>query len=151
MAGDNVWEYWFAQPGGYSPGAAHVRGQPVASLQVTTVESISETPIRTYGPLAVRVRGRVAAHALLGTNGTKLVRAEIRQAAARLFAPWRARSKHILGVHLRGTDKVVRPKVPALLPDLPYPATSGPSLPYLAASYLPSYPSRSPLLILPSC
>ena len=33
--------------------------------------------------------------------------------AARLFAPWRAASGHILGVHVRGTDKVVARKVPA--------------------------------------
>ena len=111
-AGDNVWEYWFEQPGNYSLGVAHVRGRPVRTLQVTVVEGVAEWPIRSYGSLEARATSRVAAHSLLGAGGERLVRRAIREDAARTFAKWRARSKHILGVHLRGTDKVVRPKVP---------------------------------------
>lgn len=110
--GDNVWDYWFRQPGSYALGARLAGGRPVDSLQVVTVEAMSDTPIRAYGTLEQRMRGWRAAHALLGTNGSKLVKPVLLDAARRIFAPWRARSRHIIGVHLRGTDKVVRPKVP---------------------------------------
>ena len=110
--GDNVWEYWFEQPGRYTLGAhSTTDGRPVRSVQVTTVESSAEHPIRVYGTDEARMRGRRAAHAMLGTNGSRLVRRSVRQEAARIFAPWRARSAHIIGVHMRGTDKVVMPKV----------------------------------------
>jgi hypothetical protein len=111
--GDNVWEYWFEQPGGYSLGASRLAdGRPVRSVQVTTVEWSAERPIRVYGTDEARMRGRRAAHVMLGTNGTRLVRQSVRNEARRVFAPWRARSRHIIGVHMRGTDKVVMPKVP---------------------------------------
>eukprot|EP00966_Prymnesium_polylepis_P036076 836751-Prymnesium_polylepis.1 len=53
---------------------------------------------------------RAAAHRLFA-NGS-LVRPPLRARADRAFAPWRAVSGHVLGVHLRGTDKVVQKKVP---------------------------------------
>jgi hypothetical protein len=81
-------------------------------VQVTTVEWSAERPIRVYGTDEARMRGRRAAHVMLGTNGTRLVRQSVRNEARRVFAPWRARSRHIIGVHMRGTDKVVMPKVP---------------------------------------
>ena len=111
-AGDNVWEYWFEQPGNYTIGASHVRGRPVATVQVTTVEWSADAPIRSYTTRETRQRSRRAANAILGDGGRKLIKRRILQRASRLFAPWRARSRHILGVHLRGTDKVVRAKVP---------------------------------------
>jgi hypothetical protein len=52
----------------------------------------------------------VAAHSLLA-NGS-LVRPEIRARVDAVWAPWRVASAHILGMHLRGTDKVVAKKVP---------------------------------------
>ena len=79
---------------------------------MTTVEWSAERPIRVYGTDEARMRGRRAAHVMLGTNGTRLVRQSVRNEARRVFAPWRARSRHIIGVHMRGTDKVVMPKVP---------------------------------------
>lgn len=111
-AGDNVWEYWFEQPGNYTPGIATVRGRPVTSVQVTSVETVVEAPVRSYGPLALRARSRRAAHAILGDGGQRLVKQSIRDQAGRLFSAWRRRSRHILGIHVRGTDKVVRAKVP---------------------------------------
>lgn len=111
-AGDNVWEYWFRQPGNYSIGASHVRGERVRSIQVTMVDATAWSPVRVYGSAEQRARSRRAAHALLGDGGAKLIHEPVRQAALRQFARWRQRSRHVLGVHLRGTDKVVRPKVP---------------------------------------
>ena len=40
------------------------------------------------------------------------VRPEIRREAAQLLTAWRGKSSQLLGVHLRGTDKVTHPKVP---------------------------------------
>ena len=111
-AGDNVWEYWFVQPGNFSFDSTTVRGWPIASLQVTTVEASAEFPVRSYGPLEMRGRSRRAANTILGDGGWKLVKASIREEADLVFAKWRRRSRHVLGVHLRGTDKVVRAKVP---------------------------------------
>ena len=121
-AGDNVWEYWFEQPGNYSLGAIAVRGRPISSIQITTVEASAERPIRSYGPNRVRELSRATAHRLLGDGGEKLVKRWIRDEATRTFAPWRVRSKHILGVHLRGTDKAVRAKVP---PEAYFPLIDG--------------------------
>ena len=121
-AGDNVWEYWFEQPGNYSLGDIAVRGRPISSIQITTVEASAERPIRSYGPNRVRERSRAIAHRLLGDGGEKLVKRWIRDEATRTFAQWRVRSKHILGVHLRGTDKVVRAKVP---PEAYFPLIDG--------------------------
>ena len=79
---------------------------------MATVEAAAEFPIRAYGVDLVRRRSRQAAHRLLGDGGAQLVRGWIRAQAAATFARWRRRSRHVLGVHLRGTDKVVRAKVP---------------------------------------
>ena len=53
---------------------------------------------------------RRAASRLLGGGG--MVRAVHTRRAQAAFAPWRASSGHILGLHVRGTDKVVAKKVP---------------------------------------
>ena len=59
---------------------------------------------------------RAIAHSELGDLGANLVRPELRSRALEIFSAWRRRSRHILGVHMRGTDKVVRRKVqPPLL------------------------------------
>ena len=59
---------------------------------------------------------RAIAHSELGELGANLVRPELRSRALEIFSAWRRRSRHILGVHMRGTDKVVRRKVaPPLL------------------------------------
>ena len=111
-SGDNVWEYWFTQPSNYSIGAATVNGVQVRSVQMTTVEASADAPVRAYGVDRVRRRSRHAANRMLGDGGSKLVKSWIREMADNTFAPWRARSDHIIGVHMRGTDKVMRPKVP---------------------------------------
>ena len=112
--GDNVWEYWFQQPGRYKLGAGFIDEMPIQAVQVTAVELIAHAPVRVYGTELHRLQSRVSANRMLGTNGTRLIRSEIREAASRSFAPWRSRSQHIIGVHLRGTDKVVQPKVCAI-------------------------------------
>lgn len=112
-SGGNVWEYWFLQPGNYSLGARTVRSRPVGSVQVLTVEQVADQPVRAYhAQHALLGLSRRTAHAMLGEGGARLVRREMRERAERIFAAWRGRSKHIIGVHVRGTDKVVRPKVP---------------------------------------
>lgn len=108
-----MWEYWFTQPGNYSLGSPSVRGKPVLSVQVALVDSVAEGPVRSYPPWQQRRKTRSAANAVLGNGGVRLVRKGIRDDAERTFARWRKRSSHILGVHLRGTDKVVRQKVPS--------------------------------------
>lgn len=57
-----------------------------------------------------RLRLRTAAHKLFA-NGS-LVRQGIRERSEAIFAPWRAASRHIMGLHVRGTDKVIAKKVP---------------------------------------
>lgn len=53
---------------------------------------------------AIRTRVRLLGARLV--QSWVRVRYEIRAAAAELLARWRANSTHLLGVHLRGTDKV---------------------------------------------
>ena len=118
--GDNVWEYYFLQPGRFRPGLTHVDGARVRSVQVVNPEALYILALpgnhtQTYtGELAYdgtsRLKHRAAAHTLLA-NAT-LVRPELRRRAESIFRPWRAASDHILGIHMRGTDKVVAKKVP---------------------------------------
>lgn len=116
--GSNVWDYWFLQPADYRMGMTSVRGQPVLSVQVASVAQADRTgPVRSYGSPASynrqeRHATRLAAHQIVGRGGVKLVQPAIRDEAASLFRVWRGRSGHVMGVHVRGTDKVVQPKVP---------------------------------------
>lgn len=116
--GENAWEYWFTQPGGYRLGAATAQGRWVRSLQTSAVEIVTtQGPVTAYGRTDYYDHDRLGssrqvAHDVLGELGEKLVRPKIRTAALELFATWRRRSAHVMGVHLRGTDKVVRRKVP---------------------------------------
>ncbi|KAL3902204.1 MAG: hypothetical protein SGPRY_012178 [Prymnesium sp.] len=116
--GSNVWDYWFLQPADYRMGMTSVRGQPVLSVQVASVAQADRTgPVRSYGSPASynrpeRHATRLAAHQMVGRGGVKLVQPAIRDEAASLFRVWRGRSGHVMGVHVRGTDKVVQPKVP---------------------------------------
>ena len=116
--GENAWEYWFRQPGGYRLGAATVRGRWVRSLQVSAVDIVAyQGPVTGYGRTDTYdwdrlSSSRAIAHSLLGDLGANLVRPELRSRALEIFGAWRRRSRHILGVHMRGTDKVVRRKVP---------------------------------------
>eukprot|EP00966_Prymnesium_polylepis_P001632 37729-Prymnesium_polylepis.2 len=124
--GENVWEYFFEQPGRWRPGKNSVGSRPVRTLQAVSSEALfhfggdAERPAsitRAYQGDAwrayerdARLQTRQAAHEVLG--GGKLVRDEIRQRATATFAAWRAVSRHVLGVHIRGTDKIVARKVP---------------------------------------
>ena len=95
-----------------------MRGRWVRSLQVSAVDIVAtQGPITGYGRTDTydweRLRSsRAIAHDELGDLGRNLVRPEIRSRAIEIFAAWRRRSAHVLGVHMRGTDKVVRRKVP---------------------------------------
>jgi len=115
--GDNVWDYFFVQPGAWQPGNDHVNGRPVRTVQVVSPESlyiVSDTPqVKSYqevGGVVSALKQRSTANRFM-RNGT-LVRPQIKQRVDLIFNAWRARSAHILGVHMRGTDKVMRKKVP---------------------------------------
>ena len=116
--GTNIWEYWFKQPGKYTLGARTLRGRPIGSLQVASVDHADRSgPVRAYGSIAEykrveRQQIRRAAHQVVGQGGVRLVRDSIRRKASAVFTEWRQRSGHVLGMHVRGTDKVVQPKVP---------------------------------------
>eukprot|EP00966_Prymnesium_polylepis_P253606 5861928-Prymnesium_polylepis.2 len=114
--GTNMWEYWFNQPGAFRLGMRSVRGRQVRSLQMVSVDRLQH-PVRAYSGAdeyrsAERNQVRLAARAVVGLGGVRMVREPIRRKAATLFAEWRRRSAHVLGMHVRGTDKVVQPKVP---------------------------------------
>ena len=116
-SGPNVWEYFFKQPTAYRPGDLTIRGKRVRSVQYVDPEALYSTATytQTYtGGNAYdaprRQQLRTAANSLFG-NGT-LIRPEALRRADDLFVPWRAASRHILGLHVRGTDKVVAKKVP---------------------------------------
>ena len=95
-----------------------MRGRWVRSLQVSAVDIVAtQGPVTGYGRTDTydwdRLRSsRAIAHDELGELGRNLVRLEIRSRAIEIFGAWRRRSGHILGVHMRGTDKVVRRKAP---------------------------------------
>lgn len=118
--GDNVWDYFFYQPSSYRLGQASVGSRPVRSVQTMHPQTLYTLKLpahftQTYsGDAAYKADSmglyRRAAHSVLG-NGS-MVRAEILSRAERIFRPWRVASSHILGVHMRGTDKVVTKKVP---------------------------------------
>ena len=88
------------------------------SLQASTVEIVAmQGPVTGYGRTDKydwdRLGySRAVAHSELGELGAKLVKPQLRSQALEIFSAWRRRSGHILGVHMRGTDKVVRTKVP---------------------------------------
>ena len=121
-SGPNVWEYYFVQPAAYRPGDTHVpmrssSGRRVRSVQVVAPEALYHTAGHTQTYVGggsydgrARLALRTAAHSVFG-NGS-LVRQTIRSRVDGIFAPWRVASSHILGVHMRGTDKVVTKKVP---------------------------------------
>ena len=125
-SGDNVWEYFFEQvaPRPYQIGDATLGGRPVRLLLVPGEDA------RRHGILASRdavcsyfefgrydetlheIRTRVR---LMGARLVRRwlrVKLRIRREAHALLSGWRAKATHLLGVHLRGTDKVTHPKVP---------------------------------------
>ncbi len=122
--GDNVWEYYFEQVSTYELGAAEWRGRPVRLL-TASVSDVRRHAIATAGDAVTSYfefkryddalhTTRVRVHALAAQLVRRWVRVrpEIRKRAGELLRDWRARSTSLLGVHLRGTDKAVHPKVP---------------------------------------
>lgn len=80
---------------------------------------------------------RAAAHTLLA-NGS-LIKVELRRRADNVFGAWRATSTHILGMHMRGTDKVVAKKV-----QRPWPNVRAPVEQLSQPNIRPSLLRRSP-------
>ena len=122
--GANVWEYYFEQLSSYSLGAPTLRGRPVRllltdpddarrhAIRVSRDAVTSYFEFKRYDDKLHEIRTRVR------QMGARLVRRWVRvqpairaDAAERLVA-WRRRSSSLLGVHLRGTDKVTHPKIP---------------------------------------
>ena len=134
--GDNLWEYFFEQPGvrglrltdlggARGGGARGGSGALVRSVQVVPPELLyapsggtgnftqtypMDYTYNTYNE-PLRRRFRVAAHAVLGDRAA-LVRPALRRRARAEWRRWRRVSSRILGVHVRGTDKTVAPRVP---------------------------------------
>ena len=134
--GDNLWEYFFEQPGvrglrladlggARGGGARGGSGALVRSVQVVPPELLyapsggtgnftqtypMDYTYNTYNE-PLRRRFRAAAHAVLGDRAA-LVRPALRRRARAEWRRWRRVSSRILGVHVRGTDKTVAPRVP---------------------------------------
>lgn len=121
-AAQNVWEHWFDQPSAWRLGASTLSGRRVRSVQVVSPESLYHaggvSPNRRFVQTYLGARSyrhavtalahhRAAAHAALA-NGS-LVRAPLRRKAAAISRAWRVCSGHVIGVHVRGTDKVPLP------------------------------------------
>ena len=122
--GANVWEYYFNQVSGYALGGSVLHGRPVRLLLAPDADArryairfardavTSYFEFNRYGPELHGIRTRVR------RMGARLVRRWIRvqpdilRDVYTMLAPWRARATHLLGVHLRGTDKVTHPKIP---------------------------------------
>ena len=122
--GSNVWEYYFEQVSSYSLGAPTLNGRPVRLL-LAAAEDVRRFVIRTS-------RDAVTSYFEFGRYDAALheIRTRVRRMGARLvrqwvrvkpdivshvhaaLVGWRRRSTHLLGVHLRGTDKVTHPKIP---------------------------------------
>ena len=123
-AGDNVWEYYFEQVSSYRLGAPTLGGKPVRLLiaaaedarrhaihrSVDAVTSYFE--FQRYDETLHAIRQRVRRVGATLVRRWVRVRAPLRHAVRALLLPWRRRSRHLLGVHLRGTDKVTHPRIP---------------------------------------
>ena len=123
-AGPNVWEYYFEPVSSYRGGNASLDGRPVRLLAVSDEDArrhaiwsdkdavTSYFEFNRYDDQLHAVRTRVRRQGARLVNEWLRVRPPLLAEAAALLAPWRRRSSHLLGVHLRGTDKVTHPKVP---------------------------------------
>ncbi|KAL1510774.1 hypothetical protein AB1Y20_007060 [Prymnesium parvum] len=122
--GANVWEYFFEPVSEYRTGNASLRGRPVRLLLanhddarrnniLTSRDAVtSYFEFQRYDAELHAIRTRVRQLGARLVERWVRVRPEIRQQAAARLAQWRAASTRLLGVHLRGTDKVTHPKVP---------------------------------------
>ena len=122
--GDNVWEYYFDQVSDYRLGDPEWKGRPVRLL-VASENDVRRYMITKAGDAVtsyfafkeyndawhnIRLRVRAIAYQLL--SRWVRIKPELRQRAGKLIREWRMQSNYLIGVHLRGTDKAVHPKVP---------------------------------------
>ena len=122
-AGPNVWEYYFEPVSSYRGGNASLDGRPCGCWRYPT-----RTPGGTRSGATRTPSRRTLSSTGTTTSSTPCTRAPagrppgqrvaprapaLLAEAAALPAPWRRRSSHLLGAHLRGTDKVTHPKVPS--------------------------------------
>ena len=122
--GANVWEYYFDQVSSYTLGAPTLNGRPVRLL-LTSAEDARRHAIyrsrdavtsyfefKRYNKDLHEIRTRVRRMGAKLVHQWVRVSAPIRAEAAAKLRTWRAQATHLLGVHLRGTDKVTHPKIP---------------------------------------
>ena len=103
-----------------SSGSSSSSSSAASSIQIVSPESLYALALPGNHTLTYtgdssydaerRYAYRAAANRLFARGS--LVRPEHLRRVEALFAPWRKASKHILGLHVRGTDKVVAKKVP---------------------------------------
>ena len=122
--GSNVWEYYFDQVSSYTLGAPTLMGRPVRLLLASAEDArrhaiyksrdavTSYFEFKRYTPELHEIRTRVRRMGASLVGQWVRVNVHIRAEVARLIGEWRARASHLLGVHLRGTDKVTHPKIP---------------------------------------
>eukprot|EP00965_Chrysotila_dentata_P042325 1404438-Pleurochrysis_carterae.AAC.1 len=123
-AGDNVWEYYFEQVSDFRLGLRALHGRRPRVL-VADVDDARRHAIQrdrdavvsyfrfdVYDDNLHQIRVRVRAMGARLLADWVRVRPPLRAEAAALIAEWRARAPRLLGVHLRGTDKVTHPKIP---------------------------------------
>ena len=121
-----MWEYFFEPVSAYRSGNATLAGRPVRLLLANTEDTrrhailnsrdavTSYFEFQRYDEQLHTIRTRVRRLGGRLVRRWVRVRAEIRREAAQLLTAWRANSTQLLGVHLRGTDKVAT-RTPSLL------------------------------------
>ena len=122
--GPNVWEYYFERVSAYALGDPTHLGRPVRLL-LAPAEDARRHAIRTardavtsyfefkrYNADLHEIRTRVRRFGARLVRRWVRVKPAVRKDAAERLQAWRQRASHLLGVHLRGTDKVTHPRVP---------------------------------------
>lgn len=122
--GPNVWEYFFEPVSSFSMGSPTFNGRPVRLLLASAADArrhaiavnrdavTSYFEFKRYDASLHEIRTRVRRLGARLVSRWVRVKPGIRATAFDLLSAWRQRSTHLLGVHLRGTDKVTHPKVP---------------------------------------
>ena len=122
--GTNVWEYYFEPVSKVVLGQSKLHGRPVRLL-TTAAEDARKYAIRVsrdavtsyfefnrYDETLHEIRTRVRRMGAKLVHRWLRVRPPILREVHAKLAAWRSRAPQLLGVHLRGTDKVTHPKVP---------------------------------------
>ena len=133
--GGNVWEYYFEQVSTYEIGSPTLQGRPVRLLMASAEDArrhaiyVSRDAVTSYFEFKRydkdlhEIRTRVRRMGALLVGKWVRIKPEIRKEAAGMLREWRGGGGSaadggggamtpLLGVHLRGTDKVTHPKIP---------------------------------------